>query len=99
MYTGKYYLFYPMRTDRLDDYRLFAEHLARRLAGRVMAYECWNEPNLWTYFYPQRTASDGLFAAHRYVEMVRAFSAGIRAGDPRAQVVVGSTAPSGRNDR
>jgi len=96
---GRYYPFYPVRTDRLDDYRLFAEYLARRFAGRVMAYECWNEPNLWPFIYPQRTATDGLFAAHRYIEMIRAFSAGVRSGDPAAQVVVGATAPTGRNDR
>ncbi|HJW74086.1 MAG TPA: cellulase family glycosylhydrolase [Thermoleophilia bacterium] len=96
--AGEYRHFYPIRTDCLDDYRLFAENLSRRLAGRVMAYECWNEPNLWTFLYPQRTASDSAFAAHRYVDMVRAFSAGIRSGDPTAKVVAGSTAPSGSNN-
>jgi hypothetical protein len=96
--VGEYRSFYPIRRECLDDYRWFAEQLSQRLAGRVMAYECWNEPNLWTFLYPQRTASDTAFAAHLYVDMLRAFSAGVRVGDPSARVVAGSTAPSGYNN-
>ena len=40
----------------------------------MLAYSCWVEPNLWTYLYPQRTASDPAFAAHRYTRMLAAFS-------------------------
>ena len=48
--------FYPIRDGALGDYRDLAEFLARRYRGKAQALECWNEPNLWPYLYPQRTA-------------------------------------------
>jgi hypothetical protein len=47
--------------------------------------------------YPQRTPSDAAFAVRRYAAMLTAFSKGMRAGDPDALVIAGSTAPSGTN--
>ena len=96
---GAYQPFFPLRLDKLSAFQAFAQHLAEKLKDRVMAYECWCEPNLWPYIYPQRTSSDAAFAAHRYLEMLKAFSSGIRAGDPAAQVVAGATAPLGLNNR
>jgi len=94
-----YSVCYPIRDDALADLRATAQMLAARYAGRVTAYECWNEPNLWGYLYPQRTANDEHFAARTYLKYLRAFSAGVRAGDPDALVVAGATAPYGPNDR
>ena len=73
----------------------FAQHLATLLAGKVMAYEAWNEPNLWVYLYPQTYGSDNAFAVHRYAAMLKAFHDGIKLADPSAQVVAGCTAPIG----
>ena len=90
---------YPIRDGALDDMGATAEMLATRYAGLVKAYECWNEPNLWGYIYPQRTTGDDSFGARTYLKYLKAFSAGVRRGDPAALVVAGSTAPIGLNDK
>ena len=97
-YTG-YQRFYPMKASALDDFTSFAKHLSSALKGDVLGYEPYNEPNLWTNLYPQRTAADGEFAVHRYIDYLKAFRAGVRAGDPDALVAGGATAPHGSNDR
>ena len=96
---GVYQSYYPPSLDSLDAFRAFAQHLAQKLQGQVLAYSCWVEPNLWTYLYPQRTSADPAFAAHRYARMLAAFSRGVRAGDPDALVVAGETSPTGDNTR
>ncbi len=60
-----------MRDSALGDLDATAEFLARRYAGLVQAYECWNEPNLWGYIYPQRTAADAYFGARTYLKYLR----------------------------
>jgi hypothetical protein len=90
--------FYPVRPHAIDDFGRLAEHLARRYKGQVQALECWNEPNLWSYIYPQRTASDKHFAARSYLRLLRAFHAGVRRADARMRVIAGATAPVGLND-
>jgi hypothetical protein len=75
------------------------EYFSAALQGQVMAYLCWNEPNNCWFFYPQTTSSDKQFAARTYTRMLKAFAAGVRAGDPAAKVVAGETAPSGSNTR
>jgi hypothetical protein len=97
--AGRFHSFYPPSPASIDRFRAFAEHLSRRLAGRVLGYECWCEPNSWAYLYPQRTGNDPAFGAHRYQKMLAAFSQGVHAGDPGAKVIAGATAPMGRNDR
>ena len=69
----------------------------RRSPAKVLGYEAYNEPNLWPYIYPQRTAADASFAAHLYLQYLKAFSAGVKAGDPGAKVIAGATAPTGTN--
>ena len=96
-YPG-YQPFYPVAAAHLDDLGAFAQHVATLLQGDVLGYECWNEPNLWPYLFPQRTTKDPEFAVHTYLKYLREMSAGIRAGDPGALVVGGVTAPSGNND-
>ena len=97
--AGVYQPYYPPSIDSLDAFQAFAQHLAQKLEGEVLGYSCWVEPNLWTYLYPQRTSSDSAFAAHRYTRMLKAFSQGVRAGDPAAQVIAGETSPTGDNTR
>lgn len=94
-----YYNFYAMRTKYLPDFTALAYHLAETLKGRVFGYECWNEPNLWPYIYPQKIHPWDNFAAQLYAKMVPAFSVGIRAADPKAKVIAGATAPIGDFDR
>lgn len=94
---GVYHSFYPPAAGRLADFQAFAAKLATTFAGDVTGYECRNEPNLWASIYPQRTSSDSNFAVRRYALMLTAFSRGIRAGDPHALVIAGSTGPSGFN--
>ena len=97
--AGVYHSYFPPSVDALDEFRAFAQHLSTTLTGQVLGYSCWVEPNLWTYLYPQRTASDSAFAAHRYTKMLEAFTAGVRAGDPQAQVIAGETSPTGDDTR
>ena len=56
-YPG-YQPFYPVAAAHLDDLGSFTEHVATLLRGDVLGYECWDEPNLWPYLYPQRTPGD-----------------------------------------
>ena len=90
--------FYPVRNGALADFSRLAAFLARRYAGSVQALECWNEPNLWMFLYPQRVAGDPHFGARSYVRMLRAFQAGVRRSGARVKVVAGATAPVGLND-
>ncbi|MFA4966272.1 MAG: cellulase family glycosylhydrolase [Thermoleophilia bacterium] len=98
-YPGNPGVAYPIRTDALDDFGRLGEYLAAHFSGRVRAMEVWNEPNLWTFLYPQRTADDPYFGARTYLRMLKSFSAGVRRGDPDVLVVAGATAPVGLNDR
>ena len=93
--TGVYHPYYPPALGSLDELRSFMQQLTSRMMGQVLAYACWNEPNFWRYFFPQRTASSPAFAPRRYTRMLAAFSRGVRAGDPLARVVAGETAPFG----
>jgi hypothetical protein len=99
-YTADTYQpFYPMKASAVAEFGAFAQHVATLLQGKVYAYECWNEPNLYPFFYPQQTGGDGAFAVTTYAKYLAAFSAGVRAGDAEALVIAGATAPGGGNDR
>jgi hypothetical protein len=92
---------YPIRDGALDDYAALAELLAARYAGRIDALECWNEPNLWGYLYPQRVAGDEYFAVRVYLGMLKAFTRGVRRA-PRGSgvcIIAGATAPVGLDDK
>ena len=79
------------------------------LGKKVAAYECGNEPNLWSQIYPQQTVynaklhtvKDANFAAHLYIKMLHEFwihvQAAKKAGQTNALVVAGATAPIGQN--
>ena len=88
---------YAMMTDAttLAAWTDFVRQMATRWNGKVWGYECWNEPNLHWTLYPQATSSVKDFAARVYVKMLKAFSTGLRAGDPAAQRLAGATAPRG----
>jgi hypothetical protein len=73
-------------------FRAFMFLLAGRYAGRVAAYELWNEPNL-----RREWNGVGLSAAD-FVALVGAGAAGVRSADPSALVISGAPAPTGIND-
>jgi len=70
----------------------FMGAMAARYRGRVKAYEIWNEQNLW-YEWGHEPLDAG-----RYVELLRACYAAIKAQDPAAVVVSGALTPTGVND-
>lgn len=90
--------FYAIRRGALDDYGRLGTMLARRYEGRIQALECWNEPNLWRYVYPQRVAGDEYYGARVYLRMLRAFHAGVHRARTGVRVIAGATAPVGLND-
>jgi hypothetical protein len=93
-----YYYFYAPKAAALPEFGNFAQHIAEEFKGEVFAYEAWNEANIFWFLYPQRTATDGHFGVRTYFGMLKAFSQGIRAGDPGALVLGGNTASQGINN-
>jgi hypothetical protein len=77
------------------DLALFGEYcgaLAGRYAGRIEAYEIWNEPNLareWGNQPPDPAA---------YAEMLKVCYLAIKAADPQAIVISAGMAPTGTDD-
>lgn len=67
----------------------FCAALAERYAGRVAAYQVWNEPNLAREWVGRTPDTAG------YVAALRACYVGIKAADPRALVVSAGLAPTG----
>ena len=74
----------PQRTGNftLGDWELLVRCVARRFAGRIAAYEIWNEPLLPHFQYGYEDGS-----AVNYFEMLRVAHREIKAADPRAQVI------------
>lgn len=98
--------------DDLRDFGTFAGTIAERYAGRVDAYEVWSMPNLrLNWINPaadvQETTQDGEtvqtpvnagLAPVRYIDLLEAAYAQIRAADAQAVVVTAGLAPTGLND-
>lgn len=66
-------------------------YLAARYAGRVQAWEIWNEQNL-------AGEVGGHVEVAPYVETLKAGYAGVKAADPKAIVVFGGLTPTGATD-
>jgi hypothetical protein len=66
--------------------------LSSRYAGRVVAYELWNEPNL------AREWRGTDLSAEKFVELIKQGSSGVRAGDPDAIIISGAPAVTGIDD-
>jgi hypothetical protein len=76
----------------MDDWAAYCGTVAGRYAGRIAAYQVWNEPNLsreWGSRPPDAAAYSGL---------LRACAEAIRAADPAAIVISAGLAPTGTND-
>lgn len=81
----------PPDPDYLDDWADYCGTVAARYAGRIAAYQIWNEPNLhreWGYMPPDPAY---------YVEMLAACSEAIRAADPEAVIISAGLAPTGEH--
>lgn len=67
------------------------EALSRQFAGRIEAYEIWNEQNL--------AHEAGIpVSVEKYVNLLRSGYYGVKTGDPNALVVFGGLTPNGVND-
>ena len=71
--------------------RTFMQTMATRYAGKVQAYEIWNEENL------SREMGVGNVAPANYLPILEAGASGVRAGDPAALVLLGAPSPTGAN--
>ena len=75
-------------------YATFMRELAARYAGRVQAYEIWNEQNL---YYEWGGLGNKLNAAN-YVELLKAAYSAVKSVDSSAVVISGALTPTGVND-
>jgi Cellulase (glycosyl hydrolase family 5) len=86
---------------KLSDLTTFAKMLATRYDGRhghgsVGLYAVWNEPNLQLFLTPQYSGTKIVGPAN-YAKLYQAAYAGIKAGNPLAQVAIGETSARGRD--
>jgi hypothetical protein len=88
---------------RMSDLAAFARAVASRYSGRfagypfVRFYSIWNESNLQLFLAPQFDAKGKSVAPRTYAKIAAAAYAGIKAGNSRAKVAVGSTSSAGRD--
>ncbi len=78
--------------DDPADYGVFCGAFAARYAGRIDAYQVWNETNL------ARERCNQTPNAEEYVALLAACSDAIRAADPDAVIISAGLAPTGNND-
>lgn len=86
---------------KLSDLTTFARMLATRYDGRnghgtVALWAVWNEPNLQLFLKPQFSGTKIVGPAN-YAKLYKAAYAGIKAGNPWAQVAIGETSARGRD--
>jgi hypothetical protein len=72
-------------------FRTFMQMLAARYAGKVQAYEIWNEENL------SREMGSGNVDPSNYLPLLQAGYTGVKAGDPNALALLGAPSPTGAN--
>jgi hypothetical protein len=70
-------------------YQQFMQAMATRYAGKVKAYEIWNEENL------SRETGPGNVDPATYLPLLKAGFAGVKEGDSSAQVFLGALSPTG----
>ncbi len=77
-----------------NTYAAFVGAVAARYAGKGMAYEIWNEENL----YYEWGGLGNKISATRYMALLKAAYAAIKAADAGAIVVSGAPTPTGADD-
>ncbi len=80
--------------DNFANFGAFMSALASRYAGRVQAYEIWNEPNLRSRW----KSSMHPISAASYLDLLRHGYDAVKAADPQAWVISAGLAPTGYND-
>jgi len=88
--TGTSDKFGPNTDERRRAYATFAEAAVRHFAGRVSHWELWNEPNIPMFWAPQPNAS-------HYTLLIREAYPRVKAANPAAYVLAGSTSPASTN--
>ena len=87
--------------QRLSDLTAFARAIASRYSGRypgfpfVRFWSIWNEPNLNQFLTPQFNSKGQSVAPANYAKLYAAAYAGLKAGNPLAQVAIGETSARG----
>jgi hypothetical protein len=74
-----------------NNFQTVMQAIATRYAGKVQAYELWNEQNL------AREAGAANINPNSYVPLLKAGHAGVKAGDPAALTIMGGLSPTGNN--
>ena len=88
---------------RMSDLTAFSRAVASRYSGRFAGYpfvrffSVWNESNLQLFLAPQFDAKGKSVGPRNYAKLAAAAYAGIKAGNARAKVAVGSTSSNGRD--
>lgn len=80
-----------------DDFTVFgrfARTLAARYAGRITAYQVWNEPNLRREWFSNVHS----ISPASYADLFSQAQSAIRAVDPNALIITAGLAPTGFND-
>jgi polysaccharide biosynthesis protein PslG len=72
-----------------NTFQRFMQTLAARYAGKVQAYEVWNEENL------AREMGSGNVDPSAYLPLLEAGYTGVKAGDPTALALLGAPSPTG----
>lgn len=85
-------------SDNLADYGTFVAALAQRYAGRVQAYEIWNEPNRRSEWSCTESTDKPSFCKARYSDLLGIAYKAIKGVDANAVVVSAGLAPTGFND-
>ena len=89
----------------VNDLKNFSRAVAARYSGRyaqypwVGRYSVWNESNLQLFLSPQFDAKGRSVGPRLYAKMYAAAYAGLKAGNSRAQVAIGSTSSHGRDKK
>ena len=87
--------------SNLADFTAFAQAIASRYSGRFAGYpfvrfwSVWNEPNLTRFLTPQFSSGGASVAPANYARLYAAAYAGIKTGNPLAQVAIGETSARG----
>ena len=86
---------------RIADFTAFSRAIASRYSGRFSGYpfvrfwSVWNEPNLQLFLSPQFDSRGRSVAPANYAKLAAAAYAGIKAGNPQAQIAIGETSARG----
>jgi hypothetical protein len=74
-----------------NTFKTFMQTLGSRYAGKVAAYEIWNEENL------SREMGSGNVDPSHYLPLLMVGYSGLKAGDPNSLALLGAPSPTGAN--